>query len=243
MKLTSTLLGIVITILSIESAQAVPRGGSNQAIDFLDGYSERAGWSCGIYYHGRERDVEVLGGTTPALLEEDRVIGYVGYNPVPWLGIYGMAGWDRADLGSAFLADSEAQLIYGASLNFDLFSHEIQDPVLLEDKIRVNAGIGFFKTDVETHGKKEDLTEVEASLTVSVVNDVAGSKLYLPESIALFFGPIYSEFIGDDIEDSGDDQVGFTVGLEAFNVKRVSLSTRVEFFENTGYAVGLHTRF
>ena len=187
--------------------------------------------------------MEVLGGTTPALLEEDRTIGYVGYNPSPWLAIYAMAGWDRSDLGSVLSLSSESKLIYGASVNLDLFSHEIQDPVLIEDKIRVNASLGFLKTDVETLGTEENLTEIEASLTISIVNDVEGSKLYLPETIALFFGPIYSEFIGDDIEDSGDDQVGFTVGLEAFNVKRVSLSTRIEFFENTGYAVGLHTRF
>ncbi len=243
MKRIASLLSIVTALVVAGTAFGAPRGGSNLAVDYLDGLSERDGWSCGVYYHSRERAVEVLGGTTPALLEEDRITGYVGYYPASWIGLYGLAGWERADLGSALSADSENQFIFGASVNFDFFSHEIQDPVLMEDKIRVNAGIGFFKTEVETLGEEEDLTEVEANFTVSIVNDLSGSKLYLPESLALFFGPAYSEFIGDDIEDSGDDQVGFTVGLEAFNVKRVSLSARAEFFENTGYAVGLHTRF
>jgi hypothetical protein len=84
---------------------------------------------------------------------------------------------------------------------------------------------------------------LKASLTASLVNHVAGSKLFLPESIAIFAGPAYSETMNDDIDDSPDEQIGFTGGLEVYQTKRVSYYARLDDFDKTGYAVGVNVRF
>lgn len=236
-----------ITVLTIAfvclPALASPRGGRNQAIHYLDRESEHEKLSVGVYYHYRQRDVAIDGSGIAGELEENRFVGHAGYDLLHWLTVYGIAGWNDADIGRAVSSkDSNANLVLGASVGMDLFSHEIQDTVVMEDKFRINASASIFSTEFEASGKDRDYVEFDAKLTFSLVNDLSGNKYYVPESIALFVGPIYNDLVSGDVDETGD-RFGVTAGLEFFSVERVSVSFRIEQFDETGFIGGLNIHF
>ena len=218
---------------------AMPRGGSNLAYDYLARESDKTGWSCGVFYQTRDRVIQV-GNSGGVELDQQRFVAHVGYSPIRWLTVHGMAGQNEADFATG---GDDSGFIYGLSLEADLFTHEIQDPGLMENEIRLNAGAGVLSSQAEYLGTDYDIVEVELSATVSIVNHVTGSKQFLPESIALFVGPAYLDVSGDDINDNDDDAVGLIAGLEVFQTKRVSYHLRVENFEKSGAMAGVNVRF
>lgn len=221
---------------------AEPRGGSNLDRDFIAGSSDKPGWSCGLTVNSRERNVEVLG--VDSTLDSTLVAAYIGYTITPWATLYALAGQFSGELDGGFSSnDDDRRFLYGATLSFDIFSHEIQDPMLMENKIRVNSSLSYLASEIEVFNQELDFQEFQASLTASIVNDVVGNKLYLPESIAIFAGPIYSSLLDDDLNDNPDENVGLSAGLEVFHTKRISYYMRVDDFAKAGYAAGLNVRF
>ena len=240
-KYAFSMVGFLLLVSLHQSALASPRGGSNSAFDYLAGESDKDNWVGGLYLHGRERYVTVNG--VPADLEEYRVMVYAGYHLIKWATLYGLAGYSDADLSPSLGGDSDYRPAYGIGLEADLFSHVIQDPLMMEDEIRINAQVSYQRTDVEAFGEDRTLDELLGSLTVSIVNDVGGSKLFLPESIAVFAGPVYGHILSDDLDDGRDEVWGLTGGIEFFHSKRVSTYAQLEEYENTGFSAGVNIRF
>ncbi|MDA0989816.1 MAG: hypothetical protein O3A51_03595 [Verrucomicrobia bacterium] len=239
-QLTHCLCFVVLLTLA-PVVKASPRGGSNYGIEYLAGESNKDNWSGGIYLHGRERLVKI--GGTPAILDESRAMVQVGYQIYRWITVYGLAGASDSDLKPGVTKADSYQSAFGLGIEADIFSHEIQDPLLMEDKIRVNGSLSYQRTSVESFRSDLTLDELMGSLTISLVNDVAGNKIYHPESIAFYFGPIYNSILGNDIDDSPDQKWGFTGGLEVFHTERVSYFGQIESFEKSGYTAGLNVRF
>ena len=236
-SVTILLLGIAVT------ANAEPRSGGNIGSDFIMGASDKPGWSCGLFYESRERSVTLGRDQTPADLQTDVAAAYVGYNVFAPLTIYAIAGRFLYETDPGPFGSSDRSYLFGAAATLDIFAHEIQDPMLMENEIRLSATVAYYLSEAEAYGQDLAYHELKASLTASLVNHVAGSKLFLPESIAIFAGPAYSETMNDDIDDSPDEQIGFTGGLEVYQTKRVSYYARLDDFDKTGYAVGVNVRF
>ena len=112
----------------------------------------------------------------------------------------------------------------------------------MEDKFRINASISLFRTEFDVSGTDRDYVELDAQLTFSLVNDTSGNKFYLPESIALFVGPIYNDLISGDVDESGE-RFGVTAGLEFFSVKRVAVGLRYEQYDKSGFVGGFNIHF
>ncbi len=241
MKFLMATMGAGLVLGGLNAA-AVPRGGSNLDRDFVVGRSDNPGWSCGMTFSTRERLVKIEG--IQGALDATLISAHIGYAVTPWVTLYANAGMmDSKFDWSPASADSDQRFLYGATLHADLFSHEIQDPMLMENKIRVNATVSYQASELAWRQEYYDFRELQVALTASIVNDIVGNKLFLPESIALFGGPVYSASLSDDIKDSPDEDVGLTAGLEVFHTKRVSYYFRVEEFARTGYAGGLNVRF
>ncbi|MDA0578634.1 MAG: hypothetical protein O3B24_11110 [Verrucomicrobia bacterium] len=226
--------------LSAVDLHASPRGSSDQGRDYLSGSSESDGWSFGMFFLGRDKNVEIEGFT--AEMRDEKLAAYIGRTLLPWITLYGIAGQDRHSFSSGHSGDSEQSFLWGAATDIDLFLHEIQDPVLMENEIRVNINLAYYGFEADALGETRDVGQFDASLTVSLANNLDRVSLYLPETIAIFAGPVFSQLDGD-ISDKPDDSVGMTVGLEVFHSKRVSYNFRVENFSNVGYAGGLNIRF
>ena len=246
---TSTLLVacVVVLLLSFSATrvQALPRGYSNNGMNYIEGSSDLSRWSCGIYSDSRDRDVTIRGDDFRFDLVN--VMGYVGYDIKPWMILYVTAGGADNTLrqpalpGEPDREDSSSAVDVGVGLKFNILDHEIMDPTLFEDKIRIDGGVQYSASSLDDPFRgTEDYSELSASLTLGVVNDIQGNTLFLPNSIEIFAGGIFSDFVAGDV-DVGS-KLGYTAGVDIFYTEKVTIEASVQGFDTVTVCGAIHLR-
>lgn len=218
---------------------AVPLGSSNMGREYLVGAGSPYKWSFGAYVETRERDVAIDRLSSLMSMKSSKIMGYVGYDFLSWFTTYFTAGQHRARIGSSGYADGELEC--GMGMHFNLLDQEILDPTLFEDKIRINADWQYTTSKTEYGSEVKKWRELFLALTISIVNDIEGNKLYLPNSVAVFWGPLYSDIQGGSINEK--DKIGFTAGLEVFFTEKISLNLAIESFDEVTHIGGINVRF
>ncbi|OGV66263.1 MAG: hypothetical protein A2283_12090 [Lentisphaerae bacterium RIFOXYA12_FULL_48_11] len=233
-------LSVVVILSNISQIIAAPVGRSNSGREYLAGTQDLSAWSAGLYFMSIDRDVEFFLGSQS--MKQDKVMGYVGYDVIPWITAYIVAGSTKTRIGWGGNAqDSDAEIGLGAM--FNLLDTEIEDPTLLEDRLRINANIQYTKGS-GTYA--DDVTgidwyELSGSLTLSLVNDLTGDKFFAPSSIALFIGPAFSKLTSGDIEE--EKPFGMTAGLDVFLNEKVSLEAAYTKYDRSTYSFGVNIHF
>lgn len=235
-------LSLIVLATALQSASAAPIGNSNRAREYMISAKNLHGWSAGIYGQGTIRNVQVNGrvyeltGTGGWL--------YLGLDVLPWATLYATGGITDYEIGKANTDQSAAS--YGGGINFNILDHIVADPTIFEDRVRINGSVGFTVNSGDWVVTRDSLNweELSGSLTISIINDCSGDKFYVPESIGLFAGAIYSELLGSDI-DADDDGLGWTAGLQIFSSQMLSLEIGAQGFEggDSGWMAGAHLRF
>lgn len=241
MKRTLLLNIIGLTLLGVvSSSPAVPVGQSNWSREYMISGRSMQRLSGGIFGEGRERDVDVDG--IPRVMERSRIMGYVGVDLFSWISLFVMGGTSEVQFGTLTEAN-DGEFDYGIGVHMNIMDYLILDPTLMEDRLRINATISYSRSKTEwvVTNREYEWNEIFASLIFSIVNDVEGDKRFLPYSIAVFAGPIFSDLIGDiDV----DNKTGFTAGLDIFYTESLSISGGIESFgDGNGFVAGLHSRF
>jgi len=229
---------VLVLCAGLSSVSAVPIGGNNTARDYLIRENQLTRWCGGVYVRFRDRDVTESGRFYPFVMESRKIMAYVGVDPVRWLTVYATAGDHRIELNDS---SDDRNFAFGGGVRFNLMDHDILDPTLFEDKIRLTAGCQYTVTDAEYAGEDITIGEFYASLFVSVVNDVVGNKFYHPDSVALYAGPICSDLDSDELDEQ--ENIGFAVGVEVFGSRNVSFDVGLEYIDSTQGKAGLHVRF
>jgi len=233
----------VSTCFTAGNGFAEARSPSNEGRDYVNGARSMANWSVGAYYETAKKDLkfDTLGTRT---VSSDRAMAYVGYDAFAWLSPYLTAGQSHSKVANSF-GNKDSQFDYGLGAQLNMFDYEIPDSFLMEDHIRLNSALEYTRTTMAVGRDDVGVGQFEASLTVSVVNDVVGATEFIPESIAFFAGPMYSTWMGSEIKGSqkSRDDVGFTLGLEVFYTRSVSLNARINLMEHPGASAGLNVHF
>jgi hypothetical protein len=241
---TRRLCSFVVFCLVLASSlplAAGPRQPGNFGRDYVLNAQALSRWSLGGYFTTRDRDVLVTGRRVPTDMKNTAIMGYVGAEILPFLSAFVGLGESRTKFKPESHDDTGLCVAFG--LQGNLLDHEIEDPALLEDRLRVNAELEYYFKEAEWRGRDLEWEELAASITLSIVNDIQGNKLYLPESLAVFGGPAYLDIQGSDVREASGDSFGYTLGLDIFYSKRISFFSRVEVFEETGYAGGVNVDF
>jgi len=228
---------VVFILFAVTSSMlhAVPIGNSNAGREYLAGASDLGNWSCGLYADLRSHNVDTRWHPSTTEYVSQGGMIYIGYDLVRWITAYVVGGGSQISLGGSGTGSAK----YGVGMHFNILDHEIMDPTLFEDRLRLNAGWLATATQAEWSSHGTDIYEAFASLTVSVVNDLEGPKKFVPNSIALYAGPLYSGLFSADV--FGKTPLGFTAGLEIFYTERVSFSVGVnQFNSSTMPSGGLH---
>jgi opacity protein-like surface antigen len=233
----SLLLAVAVLAVGSTAAVAVPVGSSDLQADYLFGPNIPSFVGCGVY--GGVQDREVVVRSFTETLSSSRVMAYLSVEPLSWLTLYVAGGMGRHELGNAPTSSSELE--YEAGFHLNLVDRIILDPTLFEDRIRLNTGASISGARGEWYGDTVDWHEIQASLTLSVVNDVSGNKFFNPESIALYVGPLFSILQGDELEES--TQFGLLVGVEVFVSDSLSFNLGMRHIDETGIDAGLHLHF
>ena len=251
--ITSSLVCCVATLVSLGSAthvSAVPMGGSNMELEHAIGTADAKKWSCGVYTVDRQRNIDMDGDTQT--MESKKTMGYLGYSfslygwP-RWFDTYVCAGTDKSRIGvNRYFGGNndygDDRFEGGVGMNFHLIDQEIADPTLFEDKLRLRGGWQLTRSSSNSGDTDTSWDELFLHLTLSVVNDLDSNKLYLPNSIALYFGPIMSIlFNTDGIE--RESAFGYTAGVEIYYTEDISLDVAIEDMDHTDVTAGVHLRF
>jgi hypothetical protein len=236
---------MVLTLIATlpRNVSAFPVGHPNSTRNYIIGLQSLHYWSAGIYGEGYDRGITVNG--VDRMLTRTRVMGYVGLDVLPWVTLYGTAGSSTLKFGSAEEAN-DAEFEYGGGLNINVLDHEVLDPALFEDRLRINANVSLVRGrtawDRPVGVQEFEWDEVSASVIFSIVNDCEGEKKFVPNSVTIFGGPIYSDYMGSEIEVV--DQVGFMAGLEIFYSLSFSFNVGImSYGGESGYTGGVHVRF
>jgi len=227
------LLGIIIP----ELLNADPIPGNQDGSTYLLPAPDLSRFSAGIYLQARAREVKAH--NIKNKLETRRTAGYLAYDILPWLSIYGTA----MDSKQKFIYETnEGSTEIGGGIILNIIDHEVMSPTLLEDIVRLTAMIQYTKGEYFFFRKSEDLNEIYGALTLHIINEVDGNKLYWPNAIGFFVGPVYSKLDGENIEEA--QAYGFSLGLEIYFTDRVTLNLGTEQFDQENkYLYGLHVRF
>jgi opacity protein-like surface antigen len=235
------MVGLVVLLCAEawSTAYAGARNTTRRGIDYLEGVRPLDKWSAGLYWDGMERDVEVF--NVPTVMKTSRVMAWTGYSFVPWASFYLAAGEGFTDFDNESADENAA---FGAGVQLNLLDHEIPDLTLIEDRIQVHAGAEVTWSGTElAWGDDLNWVEFTASLTAGLVNDLKGNTLFIPQSINLYAGPVFSGIRSNDIEGDEASAFGLAAGLEVFYTKRVSLHGQYNKFDNPGFSTGFTVRF
>jgi len=225
---------VAILLCNVSPSFATPGSSSNLRLEHLDAAADLSRWSFGAYGLGRERNAGFND------IKHTKYMGYIGYDLLRWMTPYITFGESKTKVGIEEYGDWEPE--YGVGVNLFLLDHIIPDPLLMEDRIRINAGCEYTLT--ETSGPRDDADwgELFAHLTFGLINDIDGTKVLLPNSIGVYGGVIASMVHGDSLIDDGDE-VGYTVGVDVYITESISLEASMEVLDEVDFAGGLHVRF
>lgn len=219
------------------NAFAGPRSATSINQDYLVPERDLTGWSAGVFIRDRERDVRLEDFAFDTALQEDRVMGYVGYQLFSWVTAYIYGGQNDTELG----ASSDSGSAMGGALEFNLLTHLIKDPGLDEDRVRAHAGVSYTSAEADSGLATLDYNELEFDLTLSLINEVEGNKDYLPQAIGLSLGGLLSTLQGD-IEDAGDS-AGFKFGMDFLWTEHITIYAGIETLDESGLFAGVNLMF
>ncbi len=231
-----TRIAVLLALLNIVSLGiAAPLGNSNLPLDYAIAVKDLSAFGIGTYIEVIKRDVEI-DGVSEVTLKSERAMLYASWSAFPWLNTYVAGGSSRHKFGE-YTSYSDESFEWGAGFRVNLLDNDILAPTLMEDNIRINAGLHYANVSVDGNGSP-DWSELTGSLTLSIVNDVRGNKFFLPNTIALYAGPIYSAIYGDDVDE--EDSFGYTVGMEVHLNEKLSCDIGVQNISDVSLVAGLH---
>jgi opacity protein-like surface antigen len=194
--------------------------------------------SAGVYGGTCERDVKYKGGVVMPL-ETQKAVLYLGVDIMPWATLFVGGGTANHEFGG--VAADDSSFVVEAGLLIGVIDHEILDPTLFEDRLRVNVGASGSYTDADRFGDTLWWQELTAFATVSIVNDTTGNTFFNPNSIALYMGPYFSYIQSSDIE--AEETLGIMAGVEVFVSESISFDIGIRDLDSTAIEGGLHIRF
>ncbi len=250
---TTIIFCIAVCLLMGKASTVVasPIIGSNENYEFLLGGSDLSKFSIGAY--ARERNLKVRPAPTAGMVDYSmkmqKILGFIGYDIVRWGTIYGIFGSTdtRLDSGENIPFRHEmyngGESEYGAGFLINLIDHDIADSTLMEDRIRVTAGVEYTSCSTfwNLAGAEVRWKELYASLRVSLINQLHGYKEFWPNAISVYAGPAYSAIDSSSLDAGGD--AGFIGGMEIYYSDRVSFDIGVEQLDAMGYNLGFTIKF
>jgi hypothetical protein len=226
---------VTATIFSmpLREVQAIPAGNGNHAGDYIFSDDDLSSWMVGAMYQERERHIDTL--NQRKTFKTTRSYGYLAYQWRYGIMPYGLIGTSESRL--EFNRDTELES--GLGLHLNLFDHEVPDPTLMEDKLRINATAQYTKSRMNTsYGRSISWQELYGSLILSVVNDLEGNKFFNLDSIAFFAGITYSDIISSGIDEH--KKGGFIYGINFFVTENICLEVGFENIDKSAIFFGMH---
>lgn len=233
-------VGVLLFVLSFSTqATAIPVGAGNQPGDYIFGAEYLNHWSLGAYQLDRDRDV-VVGYNHGNKMESKKTMGYVGYEFIYGITAFITAGENDTRFNYEHPHSSAREL--GAGIQFNFLNHAIPDPTLLEDRITVNGHLQYTRSGGKSRCgiKYPKWDELSGDLTLSLINDIDGTKFYNPEGIGFYIGLGYSTLKSSSISER--TSMGYVAGVNVFYSESVTFEVGFENIDHSSVLIGINVR-
>ncbi|OVE75213.1 hypothetical protein BVX97_05220 [bacterium E08(2017)] len=252
-NITFACLFLTVILTPILSFAIGPVSGSNDAYEYLFGGSDLSKVSAGFYTKQRVVEVSAAGMSgikTPYEMTLKKTGGYVGYDIARWATLYGTVAMTDTKLSVAsfdypgfFEEFNGGDNEIGIGIAMNLLDHDIADPTLAEDKIRINAILEYTKSESDWLYANDVIRwdELYGSLVFSLVNEIHGAKNMWVHAIAFYAGPCFSQIRSSSIDHDGD--YGYVGGFTVYFSQTLSFDVGYERLAEGGYSFGANVRF
>lgn len=210
--------------------EATPRAAEASGANYLVAAENLEGLHIGGYYRYTSREVNYT-----RELSQDNIAFMLGFDLLDWFSIYGIVGTADAEIENSGY-DRDYSMIYGGGGWINILDHDLLSTLSCETKLRISASAQMVFGSPEIAGVETDYHDFYGAVTLSIVNELIGSKDIWPDAIGLFAGPVWDIFDCDEYDTTGDD-VGFAIGLDVYLARRVGLSASYETYGSGDNAV------
>jgi len=226
MKKKITVFVAIISMISVFTVNAAYTQSHDNTSTYLTGMKSMSFMEVGLSGSTLDRKLK----DSYYDLEGYEATFYTGIDLFKWFTVYGRIGVVSADLSSDTFSklDGSTEFTYGVGAKARLMNHDILDTFGAIDKVRIVASADYDLYSTDTSRGSYDWEELMLSATIAIVNEINGEAGYALESMALFFGPIYSTYFGDLEE---DQSIGLTLGVEAYFSPRISAVFGVDSYD------------
>jgi hypothetical protein len=228
-----------LVFASLQTAHADPTGSAFKSDDYMGATHDRPQWSVGVYQGVQKRDLS--SGFGSGIFEMRRMQVRAGYNVMPWLTLF--AGVGQAEMlpsGAPSHLDSDSEYHYGFHVR--LIEHEFEDVKMRENYLRIDLSYTVRESDGDDFSWEEDI----AAATFSFINEIERDQIYVPHSIGLYVGPLWSTVdatVGSRLAFSEVDDLGLVGGLDIYFNPHFSFQWELQMFEENSTQIGLRFRF
>jgi hypothetical protein len=239
MNKTIHILTVLAALLvGLDLVRAEPMGSHPGDLRYLAGTENLDFISVGVVGRMGERDVEVL-NAIETTMDRTEYMGYVAIDLLRWVTVYGAYGVNEIEFDNQQTSDSESTWAVGLRLN--LMDRDILAPFTMEDRIRLSVAVEWQDSETAYAASQLEWSELTASATIGILNEISGSKMVWPEAIELFAGPVYSSIQADELEE--DDDIGYTVGLAFYINEAVTLTGEFQNLGSAEFLGGVNLQF
>ncbi|MBR1609757.1 MAG: hypothetical protein IJ678_09110 [Kiritimatiellae bacterium] len=166
-------------------------------------------WHGGVQGFAATRNVENKNTGRVTEMDARRFDAYVGYDVTRWMTVYALGGVLSAKDKGEWL-ESDTETVWGAGVWLSLLDDDQLDVLSTVSRYRLTAGVEV------SRGDPNDLawTQIDGFLTFELVNDIYLTELIFPTQVGVYAGPVFSKIDLDGYDQEGDNDWGFTLGLD-----------------------------
>lgn len=201
-------------------------------------------WSFGVIYQDQKRDITYDNySNLKDQINVQHILGFVGYDPIPWLTVVAAAGQSKAEDGDTKESgDSGGEWLVGMQFRMMDYLFTTERPFMC----RMETDVYYNSVNSETDTTELEWNELFASFTVSLTTKLA--KPLFGKYVGFYFGPAYSDITGTVSERSrsydiqGDKSTGLIGGFIYNPSDYLSWKLEMQEFERSsiGLSLGLH---
>ncbi len=200
-------------------------------------------WSAGVDARRQERDMDYEGRHTSTRWRITEVLGFIQYDPLPWLTLHGALG--GSDLGDIAGQDYDWRREWDLGVRFRILDYllpEVGYPFPLPYYFRIEGRIDYSDSMSKSAVSSVTWNEIFATITAGLATRPEKNWPVEHNSVGFYVGPAFSsidgkeEFTDETVDISEVQDIGPLAGLRIVFSDYMSFQAEWQYFKHSTVA-------
>lgn len=232
-KITLLACVAVATALTTSTFAITPNSRDTGSIDFGVLGEDLSAWHLALYVGQSTRTMD-NDRNFETEINMNRYNAVLGYDLTRSLTVYGLVGMLNADSDSWGDNDDTSSL-FGVGAWANLIESDQMSLLTAVSTYRLTSGAEYSIANFDDFA----WSQFDAFLTFEIVNELNECPFIMPETVAIFFGPIVSYIMSDDYETTSGNTVGMTVGVNMMVTDDTYMTLGADAFSDDSTVYGM----